>query len=153
MKREYIFITSSDEISEEVFQSIHQLDSQQFPNPWSLSAFKDFLIGQDFLLTVVYENKSIVGFTLFNILFVDSFAHLLKIVIDNSVRGKKIGFDLLIESMNYLEKLNILKFFLEVEQTNQSAINLYSKVGFKIVHLNKNFYGTDRHALIMTRNL
>lgn len=101
----------------------------------------------------VEENGTPIGFALFYIQYPDSFAHLLKIVIANNQRGGHLGKELLKRSIEILTSLNIRNYFLEVEESNMIAINLYNSFGFKQVHLNKNFYGTGRHALIMTMNL
>jgi ribosomal protein S18 acetylase RimI-like enzyme len=44
----------------------------------------------------------------------------------------------------------ISHYFLEVEVTNNSAIKLYEKSSFKIIHQKKHFYGTGRDAFVMT---
>jgi len=43
--------------------------------------------------------------------------------------------------------------FLEVEETNCGATRLYEKLGFKKLHLAKNFYGSRRNAFKMSKKL
>ena len=52
-------------------------------------------------------------------------------------------------------RLNNLAFVsLEVRESNQNAINLYDKLGFKKEGLRKNFYRMPtENAIIMTRRL
>lgn len=74
---------------------------------------------------------------------------LLMIVVDKDKRGKGIGTELmnhLINNYCHHEK-NII---LEVAVTNESALKLYEKCGFKIINIRKGYYnGVD--AYIMRR--
>lgn len=150
MTAKFEFITSPEAISGDFFLKLYQLDHENFPTPWSKEAFSSFINSHQFLFTVIYYNESIIGFTLFEIHAADSFAHLLKIMIKKESRGKNYGEILLNNALIYLKNLGIKKYFLEVESDNLAAINIYRKVGFQRVHLNKNFYGPNRHADIMT---
>lgn len=151
MKIDYEIIESPDQISGDFFLQLAQLDNQDFPNPWSLEGWKSFASMHSFLLVLLKIDLNLAGFILFEVQDADSFAHLLKIVVKNEFRGQKLGNELLNKSMLILEKKKIQKKFLEVEDTNLSAINLYEKFGFKSIHLNKNFYGPLRHASIMIK--
>ena len=150
MTTKFDFISSPDQISGDFFLKLHQLDQDFFPTPWSEVAFKSFIESHQFLLISLSFNHEIIGFALFEIQDADSFAHLLKILIKKEFQGKKYGDLLLKEALNQLKILGMKKYFLEVESTNLSAIKIYLNAGFKKVHLNKNFYGPNRHADIMT---
>ena len=39
--------------------------------------------------------------------------------------------------------------FVEVEDTNNAALNLYRTLSFQTVGQRRHYYGTDRHALVM----
>ena len=90
-----------------------------------------------------------VGFALFNVANADSFAHLLKIIIDPSKRGHGLGEQLLNESLRLLSYRDIRHFYLEVEEGNFSALRLYEKSGFQKIHLKKNFYSNGSNAIVM----
>ncbi len=150
MKLNFEFISSPDLKSGDFFLQLHELDRDYFPTPWTYDALKEFIDTHHFLIGIVKNEEILIGFTLFEKQDADSFAHLLKIVVTKNFQGKGIGANLLDESLKYLKLNGINKFFLEVEISNSSAIKIYEKAGFKIVHLNKNFYGAGRHAHIMT---
>lgn len=150
MTTTFDFITSPDQISGDFFLELQQLDQKYFPTPWSIDGFKTFFASHQFLVVVIKLDKTMIGFSLLDTRDADSFAHLLKILIKNEMRGKHFGEQLLDVSINHLKKQGIKKFFLEVESSNLLAIKIYEKSGFKKVHINKNFYGPNRHADIMT---
>jgi len=55
-----------------------------------------------------------------------------------------------------LEKLSgegFKRLFLEVEETNAPAVKLYEKCSFKVVGKRKNYYGKERDALLMVKEL
>jgi ribosomal-protein-alanine N-acetyltransferase len=103
------------------------------------------------MLTVVRSPTEIIGFALFDTNHVDSFAHLVKIVILPNYRSKGLGERLLKSCIDALiQNEQIYNLFLEVEVTNLSAIKLYKKMNFKIIHSKKDFYGAGKDAYIMT---
>ena len=53
------------------------------------------------------------------------------VVVDESMRGKGIGNQLISELIIESEKLNLIEILLFTELEKESAISLYSKLGFK----------------------
>ncbi len=99
----------------------------------------------------IYDSHLPIGFASFQ--FSDGMAHLLKIGILPSFRGKGLGGHLLNFSIEFLKKeKKILNFYLEVESTNLSAIKIYKKSGFKEINFKKNYYSDGADALAMTLN-
>ena len=78
------------------------------------------------------------------------FSILLKILIIPSFRQQNLASFLLSKSIMILGEDGIKNVYLEVEQTNSSALKLYEKYGFNIIHSKKDFYGSNRSAFIMT---
>jgi ribosomal protein S18 acetylase RimI-like enzyme len=143
-------IKTFSEIAEDILEYIALTDLTQFPTPWTKIGFTDFFKTHDFFLVLVLKNNVMVGFSLFETTFADSFAHLLKIVIDKNERNLGVGKDLLDCSLKELKKNNIKKYFLEVNENNASAIQVYKSLGFLPIHVNKNFYGAGLNAIVMT---
>jgi ribosomal-protein-alanine N-acetyltransferase len=133
----------------ENWEDFFTVDQYFFPNPWSKDSWMSFLSTQDYFIVGYFLDLKLVGFSLFIKQVADSFAHLLKIVIQENLRGQKIGENLLLKSIDELEEIGVKKFFLEVETTNDAAIKLYDNCGFENIHCKKNFYGPNQDAFIM----
>ena len=135
----------------EALLHLESLDQKFFPQPWDKNSWQTLFNSHSerWLLKCVLDSETI-GFSLFELSFVDSFAHLLKILINPHKRQKGWGLELLNESLKGLRAQGIKSFFLEVEEGNLSAIKLYQKAGFKIIHKKPQFYNNGATALIMT---
>lgn len=151
MSQQIFIYDKASGLSPEAFLVLARFDLSYFPQPWDNESWSYlFSTSSERLLVVGYERDMLIGFALFNYSVADSFAHLLKIVTDPSKRGKGIGNTLLSEGLRVLKERGVCEFFLEVEEGNLSAIGLYQKFGFKVVHTKKHFYSNGANALIMT---
>ncbi|MBC7539369.1 MAG: GNAT family N-acetyltransferase [Bacteriovorax sp.] len=130
---------------------LSELDRQYFPTPWDLESWTHLFFGHDRLLIALKVDKEVIGFCLFDKSAADSFAHLLKILINPEYRNKGLSKKLLRAALINLETAGCSQFFLEVEEDNHAAQKLYSSAGFQIIHRKKDFYGTNRSALIMIK--
>jgi len=70
-------------------------------------------------------------------------ANLLLMAIDPKYQGKGLGFQLLDQSVELLGD-GCVMVFLEVRQSNATAIGLYEKAGFHQMGVRKNYYPADR---------
>jgi ribosomal-protein-alanine N-acetyltransferase len=135
----------------QVFSDVKKLDQNFFPTPWTQESWDGLFIEKErHFLTLGLEEKDLLGFSLFETFVADSFAHLLKIIVDPEKRVKGVGKEILSFSINELKRLGIKNFFLEVEEKNHAAIALYEHFGFKVIHHKKHFYSNGENALIMT---
>ena len=132
---------------------LYQLDQSFFPTPWTEESWIRLFEDHQRFLILIKNNQKIIGFSLFDLVREDQFAHLLKIVINPEFRNQKNGLALLKYSLETLEKENFKHFFLEVEESNLSAQKIYLECGFKKIHQKKDFYGQNRNALIMTKEI
>jgi ribosomal-protein-alanine N-acetyltransferase len=134
--------------------SLIHLDSESFPFPWSQKEWVDFLEShqqQTFIIFLKEDQKGPVrGFCLWNTNSVDSFAHLLKIVVTPKSRNIGMGSVLMNQSLSFLRKIGIKSFYLEVATTNHLAIKTYEKYGFRKIHEKKQFYSNGDNSFIMT---
>lgn len=149
LKFDHIF--SAEDISAEVINSISSIDLQYFPTPWKKSAWEDLFSNSNRILSLAYSSGELLGFALFEFSVVDSFAHLLKIIIIPNAQNKGAGEALLRSCLEVLTSdKTINQYFLEVEIGNEPAIGLYKKCGLQIIHTKKDFYGASKDAYIMT---
>lgn len=146
----FIIIEGHQTLTSEMAFVLSDLDRQYFPTPWSLVSWQNLFFEHDRLLVVIKSDSLIIGLCLFDKSHADSFAHLLKILLDPQYRNFGLSKELLKVSMRILEKAGYTQFFLEVEENNMSAKRLYLATGFKVIHFKKDFYGANRNAYIMT---
>lgn len=131
--------------------ALFKLDQFFFPTPWSEDAWLNlFQEGMDKNLIVLLNQEEIIGFSLFELVPADSFAHLVKILVAPQFRGKGLSKKLMTEAMTSLKNAGLKHYFLEVEAENYAAQKLYLSQDFKVIHKKKDFYGNGRDALIMT---
>lgn len=67
-------------------------------------------------------------------------AEILSIAVDPAWRGRDIGEKLMREAINHLLADRVAELFLEVDETNLSAVRLYTKLGFKTVGERPGYY-------------
>ena len=155
MPQKYTSIDQASDLKSEALLFLAEMDQDYFPTPWSREAWDKLFqsIGQKYLLIIAEGDQAIMGFALLDVSVADSFAHLLKIVVSPNFRGLGVGRKILSSSLKDLSSRGIKSFFLEVEEYNNVAINLYESHGFKIIHKKKHFYSSGANALIMMRDV
>jgi len=120
-----------------------------FPYPWTTDGWRDLYNQWDHHLVLhAVESQKIIGMILYGFNS-DQTAHLYKIVVNPDLRKKGLGDELLGRSIDFLKTKSCKGIFLEVEDTNTAAHNLYLKHDFENLHLARNFYGQNRHAYKM----
>lgn len=127
-----------------MLETLHDWDQKFFPAPWNFEQWKALAQEKDYFLLCSQD-----GFALYKLVALENLAHLLKIVILPQKRGKGLGLELLENSISKLSEFDYHNFYLEVEESNLAAQKIYKAVGFKPLHLVKNFYGQERHAWTM----
>ena len=119
-------------------------------HPWSKQQFQESLAS--YQCTVYEQSNQVVGFCILQPVLDE--ANLLLMAIHPSQQGKGLGYELLDHSIQQL-KNNPVQVFLEVRESNISAIHLYEKTGFHQIDLRKNYYpnidGSKEHAVIMVK--
>jgi ribosomal-protein-alanine N-acetyltransferase len=149
---------------------LEALDNSFFPNPWSHRAWEDFAKNPAnyYLVSALAEGRQseeeaplhdgpegtvLVGYSLFLLSELESLAHLLKIVVRPSWRQMGLGRRMIQEGIQTLVGKGFERIFLEVEENNVDAVNLYQTMGFRRLHYSKHFYGPGRHAVIMDNKI
>ncbi len=132
------------------FAKCQELDRLYFAWPWGHSHWQDLAKdSQNYSLFTIGSENELTGLALYYIPPSSSLVHLLKLIMTPSVRRQGWGQKLLLKSMQDLQKINRSEFYLEVEENNTVALNLYNKIGYKILCRKKDFYGSKRNALAM----
>ena len=77
---------------------------------------------------------------------------ILSVCVSPEYRKLGIAKGLMTALLDEAKKVGVQTMFLEVEEDNLPAINLYLKCGFEKISERKNYYG-DKTAIIMSKNL
>jgi len=71
------------------------------------------------------------------------------LVVRSDCRGQRIGGKLLSALLCELQSRRVQRVYLEVEETNLSALKLYEQFGFRRIGVLPDYYGKDRHGVHM----
>ncbi len=109
----------------------------------------DFLLSNDaYRVFIAIDDKKIVGFVTASV--TQDTSDLLQICVDESMRKRGVATSLLNHLFDQLKIQGVISLFLEVNEHNHAAVNLYNKLGFILINKRKNYYG-DQTALIMQK--
>lgn len=128
---------------------IAELEKQCFSQPWSREALAQELSVECAVFYAALINDAVVGYVgMHNIC---NEGYITNIAVDAEHRRNGIAKALINKLFEYA-KINQLEFIsLEVRVSNDAAIRLYEKTGFKAVGVRKRFYSNPTEdAVIMT---
>jgi [ribosomal protein S18]-alanine N-acetyltransferase len=136
-------------------QAVAEIHAASFDRPWGLMEFERLLAEENTLCHVAAGSKEADGFVLSR-LAADE-AEILSIAVTPRRRGEGIASRLLTAHRDALLLNRIRTLFLEVEDSNVSAIALYKRQGFSEVSRREAYYrkadGSAATALVMRRAL
>ena len=97
------------------------------------------IIKENLSFALKIENE-IIGFCLMDYCPNTKIIEIALLCIKEEYKGHNLGKYLLSYCINYCHNLNIKKFTLHVSTTNIPALGLYTKLGFKVIDVIKNYY-------------
>ena len=136
------------EMSREDLCAVAALEAASFSEPWSLESFQQAIESPHMYYLTAFLGENLAGYGG----YVRSFeeACITNIAVDPSLRRKGVGSFLLNALMEQGRQQGIERFTLEVRVSNEAAIRLYEKYGFRSVGTRKNFYSfPEEDAYIM----
>lgn len=128
----------------EQLESYYQLDQDFSDRPWTYSQWQNL---DDELHYVSFIPHKAFALCCFNSL--SSQMHLLKIVTGGKYQRQGMACQLLELMIAQAQRLSLETSYLEVDATNNPAISLYERLGFKTIATTKNFYANNATALKM----
>lgn len=115
------------------------LEEKIFAHPWSKKSITDTLeVKENVCLAAVDESGVLAGYCIFTTSFED--ADLCRIAVSDGYRRNHIAERLLDSAFEKLKKNGINRILLEVRKSNEPAIALYKKYGFKKIGVRKGYY-------------
>ncbi|MCT4597342.1 MAG: ribosomal protein S18-alanine N-acetyltransferase [Vallitalea sp.] len=130
-------------------EQVHSIEQNTFSTPWSKESLEKELTSNTQAIYMVLEEKNeILAYSgLWNIV---SEGHITNIAVKKDKRGLGLGEKVTKAILNEGNKLGIKSFTLEVRKSNIVAIRLYTKLGFTVAGIRKNFYDSPKEdAYIM----
>lgn len=100
-------------------------------------------LNNPFFKSLVYVKEEIRGVIVYNLIY--DRIEIEYIIVSNEFKEKGIGTKLL----KMLEKENVKNITLEVRESNKVAINFYTKNGYKIETIRKDYYGNENGYLML----
>lgn len=130
-------------------QLIHGLEQQIFPeDSWSLNQIAEELRSEDSYYVGAWSENELVGYAGIKGRFE---ADLMTMGVVRDFRGQGIGKLLLNACLEWAFKRGCERIFLEVRESNLSAIGLYQASGFEVIGGVKNYYQSPRENALTMR--
>lgn len=133
----------------EDIRSIHAILSTEKNGAWTYEQLEHSLKLENVLCFVAKNDDKVLGFVLIEETPFDF--DILEIVVDEKLRGRGIGSNLMQNVMQYARASHKEKATIEVAFDNVAAISLYEKFGFSKIHERKNYYKNGKTALILQK--
>ena len=105
--------------------------------PWSHGVFRDCLLA-GYHCVVIERDELVVGYSILSVAAGE--AHILNLCIDPNHRERGYGEQLLDEIMQRADLAEVREVFLEVRPSNEIAIALYKKKGFRQIAERQAYY-------------
>ena len=123
-----------------------------FSVPWRVEDFEKLLSNRDAVCFAALHQGRVVGYSC--CWMVIETAELGNIAVASDCQGRAVGRTLLDATLAACSKRGVEALFLEVRTSNQRAIGLYERYGFKRIGLRRGYYSYPvEDALIMKINL
>lgn len=120
-------------------EAIYSIEASSFPVPWSREALHQELTENTRAFNLgVFSENTLVAYVI-TYLVIDE-VHILILATAAAFRRRGIAQILLRCLLEYLKRQGVVQAYLEVRHSNQAAIQLYAKLGFKIQGIRKNYY-------------
>ncbi|MGX2950542.1 ribosomal protein S18-alanine N-acetyltransferase [Ursidibacter sp. B-7004-1] len=133
-------MTTISPIIDSDFSRLFEIEQQAHLIPWSKGTLLNNQ-GERYLNLKLSIENQIVAFAICQKVLDE--ATLFNIAVAPEFQGKGYGKKLLESLIQQLQQRNVLTLWLEVRESNQTARQLYDKLGFNEVTLRKNYYPTS----------
>lgn len=131
---------------------ILEIESLCFPIPWSRDSFLSELRNPLAQYIVAQEGVFLQGYAGVWLIFDEG--HITNVAVHPRARGKRIGELLLTNTMAFVSAHGAASITLEVRPSNDVALSLYCRMGFKKVGVRKGYYiDNGEDAIVMRKKL
>lgn len=129
-----------------------KIENGCFSHPWSRHSLEAELNNPTSLFYTAVEDDKVIGYIGMSTVIDEGY--IFNVAVDENHRKKGVGTALIQELVTYGKKNNFAFITLEVRQSNEKAISLYSHFGFIKAGERKNYYRDPcETAVLMTKYL
>lgn len=141
-----------DAIFPQDLDDIVAIENVSFPSPWPKRIFKREMEAENSYKRVVRFSGTVVAYIITWTIYDE--VHILNIAVHPDFRKLGLGEMLLRDCLNFSFERDLKLAVLEVRTSNNSAIKLYEKIGFKTLRVRKKYYSdTGEDAFVMMYEL
>ena len=126
------------DMTEAEVDEVSALETEIFSMPWSRQGFLDVLPMPNVLFLVAKEAGHVIGYC--GIYIALDEGEITNVAVNPQNRKEGTGEKLVRALIEEAAKEGVKRYVLEVRVSNQAAIHLYEKTGFKSVGIRKDFY-------------
>ena len=126
---------------EKVAKQLQEIEDEIFTTAWPSETINQKINNKEFKYWTFKEDEKIVAYL--GIQFINDFIEILGIGVIEEFRNRGIAKQLMNELMDYFNKSTYIKILLEVRESNSTAKNLYTNLGFIKVSKRKNYYKNE----------
>ena len=131
-------------------KDIARIERAVFSTPWSEDVIIDSIKNGYYFFVAEGEEENALGYVGLNIILDEGY--IANVAVDEKYRKAGVGTLLVRRLLSLARQMGLSFLTLEVRASNEKAISLYEKCGFKTEGRRKNFYTAPKEdAIIMTR--
>ena len=127
-----------------------KIEKMCFSHPWSRQSVESELNNDGSVFIAAVEGERVIGYIGMSVVIDEGY--IFNVAVDPEYRKKGVGSSLINELVTYGKKNDLCFLTLEVRESDQAAVSLYSKFGFIRVGERKNYYSDPtENAVLMTK--
>lgn len=139
-------------LTEEYLVEIMEIETEAYPEPWTIGMFREEIKSRRSHFFVALAGEELVGYGGFWLILDE--AHVTSVTVRDTLRGCGYGREEMIHLLEVAAREDARVTTLEVRESNESARNLYTSLGFRVAGLRKGYYSkTNEDAIIMVKEL
>ena len=122
-------------------KELEEIENEIFTTAWPSETIKQKINNKEFQYCVYKKYDKLVAYL--GVQFINDFIEILGIGVIEEYRKNGIAGELMNQLLDFFNKSSYLKIILEVRESNDTAKNLYTKLGFNKISKRKNYYKNE----------
>jgi len=139
-------------MAEREIETIALIEQQMFSDPWSERAIIETFARKQSLILTAGEGPVIMGYLIFYYALDEG--EIARIAVLKKYQNQGVGSHLIGELEKLCRQKGVDKLFLEVRESNRTAVNFYRKLGFENNGIRRKYYAEPAEdAVLMSREI